>query len=93
MNEEQVRAFWDTHEVTEEYLAMAGPVPADALPPAGSRSTHISLRIPQDILDRVKALAALRGRRGYHTLIKEFLVERLYEEEKRESLVGDAQRR
>jgi predicted DNA binding CopG/RHH family protein len=92
MTEEQARAFWNTHEITEEYLERAAPVPADALPPAGSRSTHIALRIPQDTLDRVKALAAKRGR-GYQTLIKQFLVERLYEEEKREGLVGGEQRR
>jgi hypothetical protein len=30
--EEEARAFWDTHEITEEFLAKAGPVPEEELP-------------------------------------------------------------
>jgi len=40
-------------------------------------------------LRRVKALAARRGK-GYQTLLKEFVVERLYEEERREGLIAGA---
>jgi hypothetical protein len=38
-------------------------------------------------LRRLKTLAERRDK-GYQTLLKEFVVERLYEEEKREGLVG-----
>jgi hypothetical protein len=37
-------------------------------------------------LKRLRALAALRNT-GYQTLLKEFIVERLYEEEKREGII------
>ena len=40
-----------------------------------------------DVLKRLQALAKKKGK-GYQTLLKEFVLERLYEEEKREGLVG-----
>ncbi len=50
------------------------------------RTTPIAIRFDQFTLTRLKALAALRNT-GYQTLLKEFVVERLYEEEKREGIV------
>jgi hypothetical protein len=50
------------------------------------RTTPIAIRFDQFTLMRLKALAALRNT-GYQTLLKEFVVERLYEEEKREGIV------
>lgn len=50
------------------------------------RTTPIAIRLDQFTLTRLKALAALRNT-GYQTLLKEFLVERLYEEEKREGII------
>ena len=41
-----------------------------------------------DVLTRLRALAARRKNTGYQTLLKTFVAERLYEEEKREGLVG-----
>ncbi len=40
-------------------------------------------------LARLKRLARKRHK-GYQTLLKEFVIERLYEEEKREGLLNDA---
>jgi hypothetical protein len=40
-----------------------------------------------DLLRRLKTLAA-KKRKGYQSLLKEFVVERLYEEEKREGLIA-----
>jgi hypothetical protein len=37
-------------------------------------------------MTRLRALAALRNT-GYQTLMKEFIVERLYEEERREGII------
>ncbi len=51
-----------------------------------SRTTPIAVRFDQFTLTRLKALAALRNT-GYQTLLKEFVVERLYEEEKREGII------
>ena len=50
------------------------------------RTTPIAVRFDQFPLTRLKALAALRNT-GYQTLLKEFVVERLYEEEKREGII------
>jgi hypothetical protein len=52
------------------------------------RTTPIAIRFDQFTLRRLKALAALRNT-GYQTLLKEFVVERLYEEEKREGIIED----
>ena len=61
-----------------------GPAHAGARPPG--RTTPIAVRFDQFTLKRLRALAALRNT-GYQTLLKEFIVERLYEEEKREGII------
>jgi len=58
----------------------------DAIRPG--RTTPIAIRFDQFTLTRLKALAALRNT-GYQTLLKEFVIERLYEEEKREGIIDD----
>jgi hypothetical protein len=50
------------------------------------RTTPIAIRFDQFTLKRLRSLAALRNT-GYQTLLKEFIVERLYEEEKREGII------
>jgi hypothetical protein len=50
------------------------------------RTTPIAVRFDQFTLTRLRALATLRNT-GYQTLLKEFVVERLYEEEKREGII------
>jgi hypothetical protein len=50
--------------------------------------THpVAIRFGDSTLERVRALAH-RRHKGYQTLRKEFVVERLYEEDKREGMVG-----
>jgi hypothetical protein len=56
----------------------------DAVRPG--RTTPIAIRFDQFTLKRLKALAALRNT-GYQTLLKEFVIERLYEEEKRDGTI------
>src|SRR5271154_7545483 len=56
------------------------------------RTTPIAIRFDQFTLTRLRALAALRNT-GYQTLLKEFVVERLYEEEKRAGIVQEAPRK
>jgi predicted DNA binding CopG/RHH family protein len=51
-----------------------------------SRTTPIAIRFDQFTLMRLKSLAAARNT-GYQTLLKEFVVERLYEEEKRAGII------
>jgi hypothetical protein len=86
MSEEEEREFWDTHEITEEFLDKAEPVPEDELPPARPRTRPISLRFDEDVLQRLKVMAT-KKHKGYQTMLKEFVVERLYEEEKREGII------
>jgi hypothetical protein len=47
----------------------------------------VAIRFDDATLRRLKVLAA-RRHKGYQTLLKEFVLERLYEEEKREGIVG-----
>lgn len=87
MTEEEERKFWDTHGVTEEFLEKTEPVPEDELPPVRPRTRPISLRFDDDTLKRLKLLAE-KKHKGYQTLLKEFVAERLYEEEKREGIIS-----
>jgi hypothetical protein len=50
------------------------------------RTTPVAIRFDRFTLKRLKALAALRNT-GYQTLLKEFVIERLYEEEKRQGII------
>jgi predicted transcriptional regulator len=87
MREAEAREFWQTHEITEEFLEKASPVSEEGLPPARSRrSFNTSIRLDEDLARRLKALAVRKGK-GYQTLLKEFVLERLYEEEKREGML------
>lgn len=78
--------FWSTHSLGEELLA-EGPVEDPMLPPPRPRSAPVAVRFDASTLARLKALAR-RRHKGYQTLLKEFVIERLYEEEKREGIVG-----
>jgi len=85
-NEAEEAEFWATHSLGEQFLANMEPVPEDVLPPARPRTHPISLRLDSDVLERIRALAETKHK-GYQTLMKEFVVERLYEEEKREGIL------
>ena len=83
--------FWDTHSWSDDLLDGAAKGPRDPdLPPPRTRgkkqAAPISLRLADNTTERLKRLAARRGM-GYQTLLKQFLLERLYEEEKREGIV------
>lgn len=71
--------FWKQEARREKLLKMQDRVRA-------KRTTPIAIRFDQFTLKRLKALAAARNT-GYQTLLKEFVIERLYEEEKREGII------
>lgn len=71
--------FLQVNERREKALRMQ-----DVIRP--SRTTPIAIRFDQFTLMRLKSLAAARNT-GYQTLLKEFVVERLYEEEKRTGII------
>ncbi len=82
--EEEEHRFWQTHELADELWDHLPAVPEEELP--SPRTKPVPVRFDADVLRRLKALAAKRHP-GYQTLLKQFVVERLYEEEKREGLV------
>ena len=101
-SEAEEAAWWDTHHPSAALFARtARPVPAagDAHLPVPAASTDrrperpaatpINLRLEADTMRRLRALAAKKGTK-YQTLLKQFVVERLYEEERREGLAGPA---
>jgi hypothetical protein len=89
-SEAEEAVFWSTHTLSDELLEDFRPVPEagnDILPPARTSTSAVSLRLEHDLLYRLRRLAA-RRHIGYQTLLKLFVAERLYEEEKREGLIG-----
>ena len=89
--DQEEHEFWDTHAFSEEYTDRAierakhEEIP---LPPAREhtvQSKRISLTLEQDTIERLKRLARKKGM-GYQTLLKSFVSERLYEEEKLEGV-------
>ena len=87
MSEAQEAEFWATHSLGEgvEVHPVAEDDP-DFPPVRTTESPKISLRIEQDVVKRLKVLAR-KKQMGYQTLLKSFVIERLYEEEKREGVV------
>lgn len=77
--------FWDTHSLGDEFYAVPEPEP-DWLRPVRARTTPLAGRFDPEVIGRLKALA-VKKHKGYQTLLKEFVVERLYEEEKREGII------
>jgi hypothetical protein len=78
--------FWDTHELGDELLDQMRPDGDLELPPPRPRTKPIAIRFDESTIRRIKAIAQRRGK-GYQTLLKEFVTERLYEEEKRDGIV------
>ena len=78
--------FWATHALDAALLS-ADNGDDDLLPPVRPpKSNPISLRLSVDLERRLRVLAEKKGT-TYQTLMKEFVLERVYEEEKRLGLV------
>jgi predicted DNA binding CopG/RHH family protein len=73
-NEAEERQFWETHDSTE-YLDWRKAGHA-RFPNLKLSTTSISLRLPQDLLDRIKVAANKRDV-PYQSLIKVWLRERV----------------
>ena len=83
--EDEEHRYWATHALSKALLNQMGPVDDGFLPPPRPRTKPVPIRFSDDIIQRAKVLAA-RRHIGYQTLLKEFVIERLYEEEKRAGL-------
>ena len=75
-NEIQERAFWETHDSTD-YLDWT-TAQSVVLPNLKPTTKTISLRLPQHLLDSIKAAANARDV-PYQSLIKVWLQEKLHD--------------
>lgn len=75
-NEVQERAFWETHDSTD-YLNWT-TAQSVVLPNLKPTTKTISLRLPQHLLDSIKAAANARDV-PYQSLIKVWLQEKLHD--------------
>ncbi|EYB69398.1 hypothetical protein DEIPH_ctg008orf0131 [Deinococcus phoenicis] len=99
MTTEEAAAFWDTHAPTRERIAAAqkdeeawallneiAPRQRPKQPRQPKATFVTTLRLDEDMEKRLKHVAALK-KVPYQTLLKQFVGERLYEEEKRLGVV------
>lgn len=86
LSDEERIAFLEKHGVSEEFLNNAEEVPGEERPPP--RTKPINVRFDDFTLGRLKELAERRNV-GYQTLLKDFVVERLYQEELREGMLSE----
>jgi hypothetical protein len=77
---------FDPEEFLKQEAAREGPFGPPLSKDGPGRTTPIAIRFDRFTLKRLRALAASRNT-GYQTLLKEFVIERLYEEEKREGII------
>jgi CopG antitoxin of type II toxin-antitoxin system len=85
-SEQEEADFWASHSFGRSFFDQELGDDAD-LPPPRPRTRPVSIRFDQDTIVRLQAIAAKKNK-GYQTLLKEFVAERLYEEEKREGIIG-----
>lgn len=88
-SEKEEAFWWGTHSFGPGILDAPGAADFDdGLPPPHPRSAPVSIRLDRHTLGRLKTLAR-RRQKGYQTLMKEFVAERLYEEEKRDGIIAE----
>jgi predicted DNA binding CopG/RHH family protein len=85
LSDEERMAFLEEHGVSEYFLENAKEAPEEERP--RPRTRPINVRFDDFTLSRLKALADSRNV-GYQTLLKEFVTERLYEEERRRGVLS-----
>ena len=84
-SEAEEQAWWDEHELDASLYSRDKERPSYFPKPRTEKPKGISLRVEDDVVARLKSLAKKKGM-GYQTLLKAFVLERLYEEEKREGV-------
>ena len=89
LSDEERMAFLEEHGVSEHFLKNVEEAPEEERP--RPRTKPVNIRFDDFTLRRLKSLAERRNV-GYQTLLKEFVTERLYEEERRQGVlpVGQA---
>jgi hypothetical protein len=94
-SEAEEAEYWSNHEVSDavrdqaerdsQALAMLAALPTRRSR-ADQKSNPTSIRLGADLEKRLRQLAELKHT-SYQTLLKEFVLERVYEEEKRLKIV------
>jgi hypothetical protein len=84
LGDEERMAFLEEHGVSEYFLENVEEAPEKERP--RPRTKPINVRFDDFTLRRLKGLAKRRNV-GYQTLLKEFVTERLYEEERRQGVL------
>ena len=85
--EDQEADFWATHELAPGLMSRENATANDMLPPVRARkSTPTSIRLDTELERRIRVLAKLMET-PYQTLLKQFVLERVYEEEKRRHIL------
>ncbi len=84
LDDEDRMEFLERHGVSEDFLDTVEDATEDERP--RPRTKPINVRFDDFTLCRLKALAESRNV-GYQTLLKTFVQERLYEEEKRDEVL------
>ncbi len=61
LSDEEQLEFWETHEITEEFLARTEEVPAKERPRPRPRDRHGTLRLDRETVEGLSALADAKG--------------------------------
>jgi len=87
-SEAEEAEFWGSHAFGPDLLAefRSRPQAGSVVGPLPERTRPVAIRFDADVLSRLRTVAQKKGK-GYQTLLKEFVVERLYEEERREGIL------
>lgn len=89
MTESELQAYWQTHRVGKSLLdSSLEPDLKAKLQEARAKhkSRNITLNLNEALEQRIRQLAEIEGV-GYQTLIKQFVLERTYQEEVRRGIV------
>lgn len=87
--EAEEHAFWATHQLSEALWDQAEPLASGELPAPRPETPSVTIPVDEDTLARIKALAR-RRHKEYQALLREFVTERLDEEEQRHDISGTA---
>jgi hypothetical protein len=88
--EAEEHKYWKTHELGLGMFENVEPDPLlEQIPtrPRTERTRPVPVRFDADTLRCLRTLAARNGT-GYQTLLKTFVMERLYKQEKRQGIIG-----
>ena len=78
------KRFADLSKAEQEKIEMVyqqmNPDEFDDLMPQAKTSTIASIRLPSELVETLKVLAKLEGERGYQSLVRKWIAERLQQE-------------